>query len=203
MNQHDPLDTLLRDAASQWRAPGEAPRDAIWAAVTAELDAPTISVRPRRAPGWGLLSGAVAAALLLGVALGRLGTQPSTIPPAPATVAGATHDPYQRATEELLGQTAVLLVALPEQGAPAATNVQLVTQGVELLRSTRLLLDSPVASDARMRALLEDLELVLVQVAGLEPRRADELTLIRDAVHQRDLLPRLRSAVVAHSLQLN
>lgn len=201
MNHHDPLDTLLRDAASQWRAPGETPRDAIWTAVRAELDAPAAPLRRRGTPGWGMFSAAIAAALVLGVAIGRRGVNPVAAPV--ATVAAATPDPYQRATEELLGQTAMLLVALPEQDAPAAANAQLVTQGVELLRSTRLLLDSPVATDPRMRALLEDLELVLVQVAGLEPRRADELTLIRDAVHQRDLLPRLRSAVVAHSLQLN
>jgi|CXWL01.1.fsa_nt_gi hypothetical protein len=203
MNHHDPLDTLLRDAAREWRAPTEVPRDAIWAAVTAELDAPARPVRRGLTPGWGLLSAAVAAALLIGVAIGRQGFTPAAGTVAATGTAAAAPDPYQRATEELLGQTAVLLVALPEQGAPAAANAQLVTQGVELLRSTRLLLDSPVATDPRMRALLEDLELVLAQVAGLEPRRADELTLIRDAVHQRDLLPRLRSAVVAHSLQLN
>lgn len=203
MNQPDPLDTLLREAATSWRVPGDVPRDAIWAAVTAELDAPAVAARPRRTPGWGLLSAAVAAALLIGVAIGRRGTAPAAGTQTAAVTPVAAHDPYQRATEELLGQTAVLLVALPEQGAPAAANAQLVTQGVELLRTTRLLLDSPVATDPRMRALLDDLELVLAQVAGLEPRRADELTLIRDAVHQRDLLPRLRSAVVAHSLQLN
>lgn len=201
MNHQDPLDTLLQQAASQWRTPDDTPRDAIWAAVRAELDAPAVPVRRGRTPGWGMLSAAVAAALLLGVAIGRRGANPVVAPA--ATVAAAAPDPYQRATEELLGQTAMLLVALPEQGAPVAADAQLATQGVELLRSTRLLLDSPVATEPRMRALLEDLELVLVQVAGLEPRRTDELMLIRDAVHQRDLLPRLRSAVAAHSLQLN
>jgi hypothetical protein len=203
MNQHDPLDTLLRDAAARWRVPTEVPRDAIWASVAAELDAPAVVVRSGRTPGWGLLSAAAAAALLVGVAIGRRGAAP-VVGPVPAAVASiAANDPYQRATEELLGQTAVLLVSLPERSVPAVSNAQLVTQGVELLRTTRLLLDSPVATDPRMRTLLEDLELVLVQVAGLEPRRTEELTLIRDAVHQRDLLPRLRSAVAAHSLQLN
>jgi hypothetical protein len=54
-----------------------------------------------------------------------------------------------------------------------------------------------------MFALLEDLELVLVQVAGLEPRTGDDLSLIRDAVNQRDLVPRLRSAVVSLSSHIN
>jgi hypothetical protein len=202
MNDHDPLDTLLRDAATHWRVPERVPTDSMWDAIHSATTRPAQASRPR---GWFAWGGAVAAALLVGVALGRsmAPTAAVTTDAADVQLATSVVDPYQRTTEELLGQTAVLLVGLPNGLVPAATNDQLVTQGVDLLRTTRLLLDSPVARDPRMLHLLEDLELILAQVAGLEPRRSEELTLIHDAVTERDLVPRLRSAVVSLSTHVN
>jgi hypothetical protein len=48
-----------------------------------------------------------------------------------------------------------------------------------------------------MRSLLDDLELVLAQVVRLQNNRSTrtELDLISEALQQRDVLPRLRSAV--------
>ena len=64
-----------------------------------------------------------------------------------------------------------------------------------------MLLDSPAAaSDPRLKNLLEDLELVLAQLAQLPPeRRGPELTLIAEALEQRDVVPRLRSAAASIS----
>jgi hypothetical protein len=60
-------------------------------------------------------------------------------------------------------------------------------------------MDSPAARDPQMRALFSDLELVLVQIVQLSgaPLAAPERDLIERALHDRDLLPRLRSAVPA------
>jgi hypothetical protein len=67
-----------------------------------------------------------------------------------------------------------------------------------LLTDTRLLLDSPAGSDARRRALLEDLELVLVQVLELEnSRTSDTNELLLDTTQQDQLLTRLRANVPA------
>ena len=68
-------------------------------------------------------------------------------------------------------------------------------------RTTRLLLDSPAAaSDPRLKNLLEDLELVLAQLSQLPAEHGKtELNLIREALVQRDVVPRLRSAVVSIS----
>jgi hypothetical protein len=205
MNEQDRLDELLDDAATHWRVPSEIPREAMWEAIAPQLAAPRPTPRRWTPHGWGLLGAAIAASLLLGVALGRQ-TAGGRLPPAierPAVAASSAAAPYRRTTEELLGQTAVLLVGLPEQHGAVLGNEALVHQGLELLQTTRLLLDSPVASDPRMHALLEDLELVLVQVAGLEPRTREDLSLIRDAVSQRDLVPRLRSAVVSLATHTN
>jgi hypothetical protein len=65
---------------------------------------------------------------------------------------------------------------------------------------TRLLLDSPAASDPRLRDLLEDLELVLAQVARLRASpHAEELTFIAAAMDERDVVPRIRTAAASMS----
>ncbi len=66
----------------------------------------------------------------------------------------------------------------------------------QLLTTTRMLIDSPASNDPAMRNLLEDLELVLAQVVRLQnnPDRT-ELDLINRALEQRDVIPRLRTAV--------
>jgi hypothetical protein len=105
-------------------------------------------------------------------------------------------DPYQRSTQEFLGRAAVLLAALPSNGRQGAGDERLTEQAQQLLGTTRLLLDSPVGREQRMKDLLEDLELVLAQVARLQsPHHGEALTLINDALEERDVVPRIRSAV--------
>jgi hypothetical protein len=69
----------------------------------------------------------------------------------------------------------------------------------DVLTSTRLLLDSPAAKDPQFRALFTDLELVLAQIVQLSgaPLQAGERELIERVMRDRDLLPRLRSALPA------
>jgi hypothetical protein len=65
-----------------------------------------------------------------------------------------------------------------------------------LLASNRLLIDSPAAEQPGMRRLLNDVELVLAQIAQLPADSAattDE-RLITDGMEQRDLLLRIRTA---------
>ena len=64
-----------------------------------------------------------------------------------------------------------------------------------MLTRTRLLMDSPAADDPAMHDLLEDLELVLMQVVRLQHGSRTELELINRALEQRDVIPRLRTAV--------
>ena len=66
--------------------------------------------------------------------------------------------------------------------------------------TTRLLMDSPAAQDPKLRSLLEDLELVLVQVARLRGGKSrEDLDLIHQAVEQGDVLSRLNTAVTTQS----
>jgi hypothetical protein len=201
----DRLDELLADATRTYRPPPDAPLDAIWDRVEAEAFAP-LSGRTR--PGWRAFAGAIAATLVLGVLLGRA-TAGRDVPAAlteaarhaPAQLASTSAgDPYQRTTQDFLGRTAVLLAALPSKGHPGVNDDKLTEQARQLLGTTRLLLDSPVGQEQRMKDLLQDLELVLAQVARLQSQRPGEaLTLINEALEERDVVPRIRSAVAGLS----
>ena len=200
------LDEVLHDAVHTYRNPPEAPLDAIWARVEAEaFSAPRI----QRAPSWRVFAGAIAATLVFGVVIGRVSAGRELSAPLAATAtktparlaSNTTADPYGRTTQEFLGRTAVLLAALPTRGHAETNDAQLAEQARTLLGTTRLLLDSPVAQEARMKDLLQDLELVLAQVARLQSQRPGEaITLINEALEERDVVPRIRSAVAGLSI---
>jgi hypothetical protein len=191
-HEDDKLPEGMRKAARDYNAPPELKRsdlDAMWSAIEAEaFDVPVADIG-RRAPWYSaqrLMP--LAAVLVLGVAIGRFALPREQAAPATTTVAEAPTDSiaipevYQATTNRYLGQATALLVAH------------------ELLLTTRLLLDSPAAGDPRFRTLLEDLELVLAQVVRLQASQSSsELELIRQAIEQRDVLPRLRTAVADFS----
>lgn len=187
------LDQLLGDARQTYRVPAPPRSEAIWRGIEAGAFG---TGRPLPIGRWQTAGLLAAASLVIGVLAGRWSARPepaaSPAPPPPlvATVAG----PYQQATEDVLGRAAVLITALRSSDVRAAA--QLSPQATRLLGSTRLLLDSPAATDQRMRTLLLDLELTLAAIARMHPSRATDLTLINNAVAERDIVPRIRSAVV-------
>ena len=62
-------------------------------------------------------------------------------------------------------------------------------------RRRRLMLGSPAARDARLKGLLEDLELVLAQIAQLPASSdRDDVQSINQGLEQRSVLLRLRTA---------
>ena len=198
------LDRLLTRARPNYRVPPSPPLHEMWDAIAHELyDAPArrgVARRgvPRIRPWWGAVTG-IAAALLIGFALGR-----TSAPGRPAGAAlaggGATASlgdssaPYERTATALLGQTAVLLSSLPATTRDTVPDRRFVAQAVDLLVTTRLLLDSQASDDARLRELLEDLELVLAQIARIDKGKSGtDLELITEALNERDIVPRIRS----------
>lgn len=194
------LDELLDDASRTYRVPPEAPFDSIWQGIEAEaFQAPVASRRP--AMRWAPMAMAIAASLVIGVMAGRSSVRmpaPTTLTTTFVALAGGDSlapTNYSHTTEEFLGKTAVLLAALPADSRSGAT-VQLTGQATQLLTTVRLLIDSPVGGEPKMKKLLQDLELVLAQVARLpKSRQQDEMSLITNTLEERDLVPRLRSAV--------
>lgn len=104
--------------------------------------------------------------------------------------------PYRVAALQHLGRAEALLTSFRAETRAGRPDTQISGWARELLSTTRLLLDSPAANDARLGRLLADLELVLAQIAQLPAERgAGELELIDHAVEERDVLFRLRATV--------
>ena len=194
------FDQLMRDAARTFRQPPEPPLEAMWAEIEREhFRSPAV----RRWGRWIRPALGLAASLAVGIGIGRF-TAPSgggEAAPTPA-VAGDENRielsaTFQVVTSRYLGQTAALLAALPVT-TDRVPDAMLASRAVDLLSTTRLLLDLPPADDPELRVLLEDLELVLAQVVWLpQSRSPDELRLITDAIEQREVLPRLHDAVTS------
>lgn len=212
------FDAWLERAAPQVNAPTATPKLEMWAAIRAAQPAPERQredIIPLRRRPW-FLPAAIAAALLAGIAVDRLAlTRPDTPQVAEgarpaadsAPVTGAATDPsglYRLAAEQTLTQAEALLTAYRASDVGTrnpSTARQLGTWGRDILSSTRLLLDSPAGGDPRLRALLGDLELVLVQIIHLSgtPLDSSDRSLIDGALRDRDLIPRIRTAVPAGS----
>ncbi len=196
------FDAWIRTVAPTLNAPNATPRLEMWAAI--QTARRTAVAPPRRKP-WLLIS-AIAAALLLGVAIDRVALRSVEGPGAPVVALPApppeANDPsrlYRMAATQTLTQAEALLTAFRTSPQSPVGTQQLGTWGRQVLGSTRLLIDSPAGTDPKLRALLEDLELVLVQIiqlSGAELSPTDR-ALIEGALEHSDLLPRIRTAVPA------
>lgn len=197
----DRFEARLREAARDYHQPPETPRDAMWAAIAAQRRrraGPRVFVL-RPALRWGL---AMAAVLLVGIAIGRW-VRPHEESASPATAGvsprGDSDIAYSIAAAQYLNRTETLLTGFRADARSGHVDTLFVRQARELLTSTRLLLQSPAARDPRLRPLLDDLELVLAQIALLPGGRRDTLdvNLITQGMDQQSVLTRLRTAIPA------
>jgi hypothetical protein len=198
MTMEDRFERLLRELARDYhRPPAETPREDMWrriAAARAARQRRVIALRPW--VRWGV---GIAALLALGIAIGRWTARgPGT---APVAALGGPEQgalAYRVAAAQYLTRTETLLTGFRAEtraGEPAA---QFTAQARELLSTTRLMLDSPAARDPRLKGLLEDLELVLAQIAQLHANgEREDARLINQGLDQRSVLLRLRTAIPA------
>ena len=206
---NDQLDEWIATEARSYHEPEYIPREEMWAAIQATRKDRVVRAAPSRLR-WVTWTVAAAAVLVAGVGIGFMmanrlaepapvvaGTEPAATPDgASSTVSTA----LAVATTEHLAQTETFLslfrdavrsgTGSPFAGAPART----------LLATNRLLTDSPIAEDAALKSLLQDLELVLAQIAQLQDDSWEgETDLITDGLEQRAVLTRLQTAVTAGS----
>jgi hypothetical protein len=147
------------------------------------------------------LAAGIAALLALGIGLGRLTAPPTEVPVQPTiTTAPApqrTSDlAYRLATTEHLSQSETFLTLFRASMSRGGNEQMASATARQLLATNRLLLDSRAASDSRTRLLLQDLELVLAQIAQLSGRpSAPDLDLITEGLEDSGVMSRLRTAV--------
>ena len=209
--EHDKFDDALRGAARDYNEPPELTArdlDAMWADIEVEafprrFASPSVERIAVRNERWHSVRSLLplAAVLLIGVAIGRFGLPRKSAAPPDAAHQVAAADSvkvpagYETTASKYLGQTTAVLASLPAD-ARGSSDASYLGRAHDLLLTTRLLLDTPAASDPRFRTLLEDLELVLAQVVRMQSdANREDLELIRQALEQRDVLPRLRTAV--------
>jgi len=193
----DEMPERLLAAARAINVPPPTPREEMWSAIVAERARRQAARRNlRRRVRWGL---ALAATLVLGIGIGRSGW---LVRPAPALARaerGAPAPAYRVAAGQYLARTEALLTDFRAESGRGHLDPQFLAAAQDLLTTTRLMLDSPAGDDPHLNALLQDLELVLAQIAQLpaEPGRRAEMELITQGLNQHSVLSRLRAATPA------
>jgi hypothetical protein len=221
----DGLDDRLRELAAEYNQPPETPRDAMWQRIVAQRAEkadttantegeraphvlPLRPGRPRRLFRPLTWAAGIAAILVLGIGIGRLtltGFRPGATAPSPRSVAvvpaavpRVNAEAYRLVTTEYLSQSEAFLTLFRASVRSPGKEQLASATARQLLATNRLLLDSPAADDAKTRLLLQDLELVLAEIAQLSPAsRSRDLDLITQGLEQGGVLSRLRTAVPA------
>jgi hypothetical protein len=215
----DRFEDLLRDSAREYNDPPETPREEMWERIAEARKeeergnggtwergnegtregfhrSRVPSFRPFRP--YRLIAG-IAAILALGIGLGRLSVhrpQPVPTPVGTASESPRVSPAYRLATTEHLGQSEAFLTLFRASVRGHGDERLASATARQLLATNRLLLDSPAATDPRTKLLLQDLELVLAEIAQLAPQPgARDLDLITEGLEKGGVLSRLRTAV--------
>jgi len=208
MNQ-DWIEKMRRD----YNAPPDTPSREMWSAIESRLgsEGPDVipisaGISPRRRAGLKWLVGVAAAAAILvtGIGLGRMtvAVSPEGVVGIAPTADDAVGAGFRAATVRHFEKSESLLTLVRSDAREGRLDEEMARWGRTLLLETRLLKDSPAGRDEVLRRLLEDLELILVQVAFLVPgagessaRHEQELGLIAEAMQQQNMMMRLRSVL--------
>lgn len=219
MSAERPLDDELARLARAYNDPPDAAAEEIWDGVRRTLAEegalePREGVTPvregrerrRRARWLGPTRWAVAAAalLVLGIGLGRWSAVEDPTGAAGPTVAGPGPEdaagPLRVATSRHLSASGTFLTVVRADARSGRIDPAISRWAGSLLSETRLLLDSPVARDPEMTALLEDLELILMQVVQasasgeIDPERSRrELELLSRGIDANDMTVRIEA----------
>jgi hypothetical protein len=202
----DPLDESLRAAARDYHRPPDTPREAMWREIARARRLDRARRPARRWVPWAAAAAAAAAILALGIGIGRVWRPGASARLSPGTVAvrpepaGArvNQTAYRLATVEHLGQSEAFLTLFRASVRTGSQERLASATARQLLATNRLLLDSPAAEDRKTRLLLEDLELVLAEIAQLTPEAtAGDRELIREGIQRGGVLSRLRTVVPA------
>ena len=225
MSQQDErMNELVEQTRATYNVPPDVPREEMWKAISAGIDEiragratePVVDIaeaRRRRAlathPAWWAV--AAAALVVLGIGIGRT-TAPVAESTAAPEVAGTTETSVpgtdrvhalELAAREHLGRSESLLTMVRADARNGSLEPGTAQWAQGLLSQTRLLIDARRGGDPAVEALLEDLELVLIQIVGASragsqeaaARARTELELTLRSLEQREVLPRIHAVL--------
>lgn len=218
----DRFEEFLKVHGEGYNRPPSTPADEMWTAIQGSLDqdagksGEVLSLASARAGrlrpasawsrSWVAWSAAAAAVLALGVGIGRLSIGPG----APVAVAISTEahaESMRSVAMDYLTRTESLLTMVRSDARTGTVDTEVGQWGRGLLLQTRMLMDSPAADDPVINGLLQDLELILMQVAGLDSadqsraRGREELDMITQGLEDQNMMLRLRAAIPAGGVQ--
>jgi hypothetical protein len=224
MNQDDRFEDFVRSAIHELDPAPSVPRDEMWA----RIESARRFQRPKRRvqPMWLAWGAGVAAVLALGIGIGRISaphpptqqvatqSQPAgqsvetpsngaMAPPRRENTPSRRNDgaepyspqSYRLAALQHLSRVELLITTINS----GTVDPEVSGWAKDMLASTRMLMNSPAADDPRIDRLLQDLELILAQIAAVTPaeRNKAELDLIQHGIEQTNVLPRLRATMPA------
>jgi hypothetical protein len=208
------------DRVKSYNRPGPTPREEMWAVIAEALESsealqqePTPETAPRsstthlrfpRRAAWLRPGLAAAAILVLGIGIGREFGPGATEAPEGGPVAevagveGRMRVPdFQTVAADYLEDTEAFMTLLRADAREGQLNGDMGSWARALLLQTRFLMETERDPDPAVRRLLEDVELILVEVARVpaddETRATEELKWIDEGMETQDLLPRLRA----------
>jgi hypothetical protein len=194
------FDDFLKQAARDYNAPVTPRADALWAAIEPEV-ARAIAPKPRAMRPFTLLVGsAIAATLVLGVAVGRWTSRTTT--PAPVATAAAdssSSNGHARAvTMEHFAEAEVFLTSVRSELKAGVPDADRAERSRDLLVRTRVLLGASQQRTPEMARLLEDLELLLAEIAAL-PSSGSTLDqqILDESMRDGNVIPRIRATLPA------
>jgi len=198
------FEDFLRREAGRYNEPPPTPRDEIWERIRATRI--VTNSQKRRPVRWLPLAAGIAAVLAVGIGIGRwtvnqpemTGDLVAAEPPDSVDVAQI----YRVAALDHLDQLD-MFITLFQADDDVRTDSTTGVWARDLLSTTRLMLDSPAADDPGLRELLEDLELIMVQIADYVTQRdATELELIEEDLNDDGILLRLQAELAVSTADL-
>ena len=205
------FDEFLDREAKGYKAGAKAPADDMWARIEPDV---ARAIRPgqrrTRAPAWQwLAAGAgIAAALVVGIAIGRrTGVVTQPVPASPPVASNASADSVRAVqmralTMSHLVQAEIFLTEVRADLRTGRQDPRREDRSRELLARTRLLMANDAAGAPAVDRLLQDLELVLAEIAALPPAdsskgRSIDSRLLDERLRVGSVLPRIRTILPA------
>lgn len=188
----DGFEDFLKETARGYNAPPATPREEIWSRIAADRRMPARRVH------WMQWVTAAAAVLALGIGIGWQAARMGAIggKNVVAAESGRQVRGYDLAASQYLGNTEALITDFVIGARQGTSERNVSTAARHLLTTNRLLQDSPMAEDPQMKALLQDLELVLAQIARVSAEHGQkEVNLIVQGLNQSGVMVRLRAAI--------